>query len=80
MTSSADREFDDIAGRVLNATWKFYPDRASKQGLHDYDGGMTDISPSSIAGVCETWKRTSFNCTVWKRVSCPTTVISTDGF
>ena len=50
MTSSADREFDDVAGRVLNATWKFYPDRASKQGLHDYDGGMTDISPSSIAG------------------------------
>ena len=50
MTSSADREFDDIAGQVLNATWKFYPDRASKQGLHDYDGGMTDISPSSIAG------------------------------
>ena len=50
MLSSADREFDDIAGRVLNATWKFYPDRASKQGLHEYDGGMTDISPTSIAG------------------------------
>ena len=49
MHSSAEREFDDIAGRVLNATWKFYPDRASKEGLHDYDGGMTDISPSSIA-------------------------------
>lgn len=50
MLSSADQEFDDIAGRVLNATWKFYPDRASKEGLHDYDGGMTDISPTSIAG------------------------------
>ena len=50
MLSSADREFDDIAGRVLDATWKFYPDRASKEGLHEYDGGMTDISPSSIAG------------------------------
>ncbi len=50
MHSSADREFDDIAGRVLDATWKFYPDRASKEGLHEYDGGMTDISPSSIAG------------------------------
>ena len=49
MHSSADQEFDDIAGRVLNATWKFYPDRASKEGLHDYDGGMTDISPTSIA-------------------------------
>ena len=48
MTSSADREFDDLAGRVLNATWMFYPDRASKQGLHEYDGGMTDISASSI--------------------------------
>ncbi len=50
MHSSADREFDDVAGRVLDATWKFYPDRASKEGLHEYDGGMTDISPSSIAG------------------------------
>ena len=50
MHSSSDREFDDIAGRVLDATWKFYPDRASKEGLHEYDGGMTDISPSSIAG------------------------------
>ena len=50
MHPSADREFDDIAGRVLDATWKFYPDRASKEGLHEYDGGMTDISPSSIAG------------------------------
>ncbi|MYB50314.1 MAG: DUF885 domain-containing protein [Dehalococcoidia bacterium] len=50
MISSADQEFDDIVGRVLNATWKFYPDRASKEGLHDYDGGMTDISPTSIAG------------------------------
>ena len=50
MPSSADREFDDIAGRVLSATWKFYPDRASKEGVHDYDGGMTDISPTSIAG------------------------------
>ena len=50
MTSTADREFDEIAGQVLNATWKFYPDRASKEGLHEYDGGMTDISPTSIAG------------------------------
>ena len=50
MLSSADQEFDDTAGRVLNATWMFYPDRASKEGLHDYDGGMTDISPTSIAG------------------------------
>ena len=50
MHSSADWEFDDVAGRVLDATWKFYPDRASKEGLHEYDGGMTDISPSSIAG------------------------------
>ena len=50
MFSSADQEFDDIAGRVLNATWNFYPDRASKEGLHEYDGGMTDISPTSIAG------------------------------
>ena len=50
MLSSADQEFDDIAGRVLNATWKFYPDRASKEGLHEYDGGLTDISPTSIAG------------------------------
>ena len=50
MLSSADREFDDTAGPVLNATWKFYPDRASKEGLHEYDGGMTDISPTSIAG------------------------------
>ena len=50
MLSSADQEFDDTAGRVLNTTWKFYPDRASKEGLHDYDGGMTDISPTSIAG------------------------------
>ena len=50
MLSSPDQEFDDIAGQVLNATWKFYPDRASKEGLHDYDGGMTDISPTSITG------------------------------
>lgn len=50
MLSSDNQEFDDIAGRVLDATWKFYPDRASKQGVHEYDGGMTDISPSSIAG------------------------------
>ena len=50
MPSSADQEYDDLAGRVLGATWKFYPDRASKHGLHEYDGGITDISPSSIAG------------------------------
>ena len=50
MTTSADRQFDEFEGRVLNATWKFYPDRASKQGLHDYDGGLTDITASSIAG------------------------------
>ena len=50
MLSSPDREFDDLTGRLLTATWKFYPDRASKQGLHEYDGGMTDISASSIAG------------------------------
>ena len=50
MLSSVNQEFDDIAGRVLDATWKFYPDRASKQGVHEYDGGMTDVSPSSIAG------------------------------
>ena len=50
MLSSADREFDDLAGRVLDSTWKFYPDRASKEGLHEYDGGMTDITASSITG------------------------------
>ncbi len=50
MISSADREFDELAGRILSATWEFYPDRASKQGLHHYDGGMTDISPTSVAG------------------------------
>ena len=50
MPSPADREFDDIAGQVLDATWRFYPDRASKEGLHEYDGGMTDISPTAIAG------------------------------
>ncbi len=48
MISSAEREFDDIAGRILNATWRYYPDRASREGLHDYDGGMTDISATSI--------------------------------
>ncbi len=48
MISSAEREFDDIAGRILNATWRFYPDRASREGLHDYDGGMTDISATSV--------------------------------
>ena len=50
MLSSPDREFDDLTERLLTATWKFYPDRASKQGLHEYDGGVTDISASSITG------------------------------
>lgn len=49
MLASVDQQFDDLAGLVLNATWKFYPDWASKEGLHEYDGGITDISSSSVS-------------------------------
>jgi uncharacterized protein (DUF885 family) len=49
MLTSADQQFDELVGRVLNSTWKFYPDRAAKEGLHDYDGGMTDVSTPAIA-------------------------------
>ena len=49
MLSLSDRQFDDMASDILMSTWKFYPDWASKEGLHEYDGGMTDVSPASIA-------------------------------
>ena len=49
MLSLSDSQFDAMASDILMATWKFYPDWASKEGLHEYDGGMTDVSPASIA-------------------------------
>lgn len=49
MHSPSDLQFDDLSSDILSSAWKFSPDRASKEGLHEYDGGMTDISPPSIA-------------------------------
>ncbi len=49
MLTSADQHFDELAGQILNSTWKFYPDWAAKEGLHDYDGGMTDVSTFAIS-------------------------------
>lgn len=47
--TSTDQRFDQLVGEVLNATWKFYPDWASSEGLHDYDGEVTDVSGPALA-------------------------------
>lgn len=45
----ADLRFRDIVEEFLQATWEFYPDRASREGLHQYDGRLPDVSPAALA-------------------------------
>ena len=48
-TDSAGGEFKTAVDTILRSTWETYPNLASTLGLHDYDGRLSDISPSAIA-------------------------------
>ena len=48
VTRDADRDFDGLSRRLLEARWSFYPTMASRHGLHQYDGLLPDLSWGAI--------------------------------
>ncbi len=47
-TNEANQLFLCASSRILSAYWEFYPNVASRLGLNDYDGRISDISKESI--------------------------------
>jgi len=48
MTTENER-FDSLVDDILQTKWRFYPNMASKFGLHEYDGRLPDISIAAIS-------------------------------
>ena len=46
-SDQADREFRDLAGKILDSMWRQYPTTAASMGLHEYDGCLPEISKSA---------------------------------
>ena len=40
--------FEDLAQRLVQEYWSFYPTAGSRIGLHGYDGKLPDLSPGSL--------------------------------
>ncbi len=41
--------FERLVDDILHAAWEFYPGTASRQGLHEYDGRISDFSPAALS-------------------------------
>jgi len=40
--------FEDLAQRLVQEYWSFYPTAGSRIGLHEYDGMLPDLAPGSL--------------------------------
>ena len=47
-TRQTDRQFESTLEEILRTTWEFYPNQASRLGLHEYDGRLPDLSKSAL--------------------------------
>ena len=48
-TTDANHQFEAAAEEVLKKMWDFYPNMASAEGLHEYDGLLPDISAHALS-------------------------------
>ncbi len=47
--TSADETFATLADEIVDSHFEFHPSMAARQGLHEYDGRVTDYSQDALA-------------------------------